>query len=263
MNGPKAILLGLSLICALLVSALAASSATAAELGTTAFTCKTQTNPAAGAVGFSDEHCLNPTTGKDVKFEHVELTPKSDTKVTATNSNTADSTKKSAEFILTGKIGGLNGEIGCTTAHMEGAMDNFQFLPMKVYTDEIKMSFTGCTTKGFLAFIKCKVSKEVIWVKAPSAESKSNTMEVVFNPEVPNKFAFFDIEGCGIEEEYAIEGNPNAIARGATLEFTKDSTSGLSMEGAQASLTGQLTVRMKEEGGKVQDPIATTTQYVP
>lgn len=263
MNGRRTAV-GLSLLCALLFSAWATSSATAAEaeLATTAFTCKAQPQPAGDAEGFSDEHCITSTSGKDVKFEHVELPPEEGTEITATNSKTADSTKKSAEFVLTGKIGGLNGEIGCTSAHMEGVMSNLPGLPMRVYTEKLKMSLWGCTTKGFLAVIKCKLAKEEIFVKASTSESKSNTMEVIFEPEAGKSFAFFTIEGCGIAEEYFIEGTANAIGKGATLEFTKESTKELTMEGAAASLTGQLTTRMRDVGGKVQDSISTTTKFV-
>lgn len=259
----KGTIIGLSLLCALLFSAWATSNATAAEAeyATTAFTCKAQPQPAVDAEGFSDEHCASGTTGKNVKFEHVELTPKLGTEATATNSKTADSTKQSTEFLLTGKIAKLNGEIGCTTAHMQGRLGNLAGPPMQVYTEKIKMSLTGCTTKGFLGFTKCKLGKEEVWVKTPTSESITNTMEVEFTPEVPKKIAFFSIEGCPIEEEYEVEGTARAIAKGATLEFTKDS-SGLTMEGAQASLTGQLTLRIEDLEGKLQDPISTTTKYV-
>jgi hypothetical protein len=68
MNGRRAIL-DLCMLCALLVSAFAAQSASAA--GTTGFTCKA----GAAEAGFSDAHCLTPAVGAAVKFTHVAIRP--------------------------------------------------------------------------------------------------------------------------------------------------------------------------------------------
>ncbi len=262
MNGRRAAI-ALSLICALLVSAWAASSTAAGEakIITTFFTCKEQTNPAGDAEGFSDEHCNSAATGKNVKFEHTHIFPNRAIEITATNEKTADSTKKSTELLLTGKIGGVNGEIGCTTVHHEGIIANLPGPPMQAWGQELKTKITGCTTKGFMAAIKCKVVGEEIVVKDLTSESKENSMEVFFKPEGKN-VGFFTIAGCGLENEYDIDGELAAIPNGATLEFTKASTSGLSMAGAQANLTTKLTTRATEEQGKFKDPIATTTKVV-
>src|SRR5262245_46064859 len=54
----KRSIIGICLCCALMVSAIAAQAASAAN-GTTAFTCKKVTK-AVGTAGFSDAHCKSP-----------------------------------------------------------------------------------------------------------------------------------------------------------------------------------------------------------
>lgn len=83
----KRAVLGLSLLCALFVSAWAASSTAAGEakIITTAFRCHEQSSPAGDAEGFSDEHCTVAATGKNVKVEHTEIGPASALDATASN----------------------------------------------------------------------------------------------------------------------------------------------------------------------------------
>ena len=234
---------------------------------TTEFRCHEPLNPpGADAEGFSDEHCTVAATGKNVKFEHTEVFPNRAIGATASNEKTAESTKKSTELILTGKTNGLNGEIGCTTVHQEGAVGNIPGPPMWAWGEFSETKITGCTTKGFLGFLGCKVSGgEILVTEKWVSGTTPNSMEVVYEPKKGTTVGLFSLEGAECktpEGEYAIEGTFAGIPNGATMEFTKESTKGLTIGGVQASLTTKLTIRQTEGEGKFKDPIATTTKVV-
>ena len=91
---------GLSMLCALLVCALAAQSASGATaVNTTAFTCV----KAESGAGFSDEHCDNEVS-KEAKFKH-EVVPLNETKsINATNEEVTNSTKDHETAVLKGKL---------------------------------------------------------------------------------------------------------------------------------------------------------------
>lgn len=267
MSGKRAVL-GLSLLCALLVSAWTASSTAAGEakIITTHFRCKEQPSPAGDAEGFSDEHCTVAATGKNVKFEHAESFPNRTFRATASNEKTAESTKKSTELVLTGKTKGVNGEIGCTTVHQEGEVGNIPGPPMAAWGEFHETKIAGCTTKGFLAFLGCEVGEgEIVVAEKLVSGTTPNSMEVVYEPKKGEVVGIFAIEGTECKTpagNYTIEGSFAGIPNGATMEFTKESTKGLTIGGVQAGLTTKLTIRETEGDGKFKDPIATTTQVV-
>jgi hypothetical protein len=94
MNGRRAIL-GLLVCCALLASALAAQSASAASKGTTLFTCKET-----GAGGsFTKSHCKPGDAGSG-KFSHVEVPENTTTDISITNAKTANNTTESTKAVL-------------------------------------------------------------------------------------------------------------------------------------------------------------------
>lgn len=130
--------------------------------------------------------------------------------------------------------------------------------------DETKI--TGCTTKGFLAFLGCKVGGgEIVVPEKLVSGTNPNSMEVVYEPKEGKTVGSFTLGGaeCNTPEgKYTIEGTFAGIPNGATMEFTKESTKGLTIEGVQAGLTTKLTIRQTEGEGKFKDPIATTTQVV-
>jgi hypothetical protein len=80
MTGRTRAIAGACLLCALLVSAFAAQSASAVTKGTTAFTCKET-----GTGDFKDAHCkegVSPGTGS---FKHVEVAKDTTTHITVTD----------------------------------------------------------------------------------------------------------------------------------------------------------------------------------
>jgi hypothetical protein len=119
MIGSKAIA-AISLLCALLLCAIGASSAFAATSGTTAFTCVESTTHEGD---FEDAHCDKTVTPGTGKFTHKAL-PTNPTTATSTNAQTANGTKDSSPTVLKGILGGVITEIVCKTRNGHGTLEN-------------------------------------------------------------------------------------------------------------------------------------------
>jgi hypothetical protein len=234
---------GLSLLCALLFSAVAASSASAAE-ETTAFTCVAEEKG-----NFNDNHCTesNPGAGS---FSHQEIKVGETTeKVNGTQTENA---------VLKSIVGGLSAEIVCTGMSTKGHLKNEAGPPMKVKGDKITITFTGCSLKGTLATIEgCKVPAE-IKTNEQTSETTKGSMEVTFKPTTGNVFATFLLSACKEipEKNLEVTGSAKAIPEGTTLKTTAASTegkgkvsenNGLWLSGQKATFVSKSTVVM--EGG--------------
>lgn len=257
MNGPKAIL-SLSLICALVLSALAAPNALAAK-GTTASTCV----KGGGAKDFTDAHCTKAGKGE---FGHVEIAPGTSTKFIATNEKTATETTGSTAAVFRFDMKGVVWEFVCGKMSIEGSLTNEAGSPMKVTGTSISIALTGCKTAGAaLENEGCALEGEAIKTPAPlTATTPTEGMVVEFKPG-PEKITFtFKLTKCktaGLNIEYAIHEPFSAIPEGATLTTTAATTGGLIMPGTSGenSFTSKTTVRMAPVEGKEQNPIALTT----
>jgi hypothetical protein len=262
MIGRRAVI-GLTLLCALAFSAIAASGAMA-SLGTTAFTCvEVETGKK-----FSDEHCNTPDTTAGPGFVHEEIKVGETTEIEANNEKTAEETKKSTSPVLESKIAGLGAKITCTTMTSTGDLKNQTVSEKMMVTGTAAIVFGGCKLEGALVTIeKCKLTSETITTVNQMWESVENSMELTFKPNEGNVFSTFKLEGCttkGLNETtFEVTGDAKAIPVGATLETTKASTegkglpaenNGLWLNGQKATFTSKVTVRMK--GGH---PISMTT----
>src|ERR1700704_6916600 len=108
---------GLALICALFLCALAAQSASAAEgKNTTAFTCVE-----GGTKDFSDAHCDSSVAAGTGKFGHVAIAVGTPTAISVTNAKTKNNTTESTPIIQKGTIAGIASEIECKTLSGEGS----------------------------------------------------------------------------------------------------------------------------------------------
>jgi hypothetical protein len=97
MNRRRAVI-GLSLLCAFLFSAVMAPNAFGVE-ETVAFTCVKKAE--VGGVGFSKEHCRGAdAVPKGAVYEHKEIEPGASTLVEATNKQTTDDTTGSTMAVL-------------------------------------------------------------------------------------------------------------------------------------------------------------------
>lgn len=258
---------GLSLVCALFICALAAQSASAAEgRNTTAYTCV----EGGGAKDFSDAHCDNQVTAGTGKFGHVAIPVGEKTNIVVSNANTKNNTTESTPVIQKGTIFGLAAEIECQTLSGEGTLTNEE-PEAKVHRvrGTIVAKFTSCTAKK--PALGCKV-KEPIEVSS-SVEgveglgAGKNEMGLEFKP-TGEHFAQLKLEGCIAAGTYNTDGTaiatgtPSASGKftGATSIFTEAMTKEtLKLAGNAASVSSSSTVRMAPVGGVQQNPIALTT----
>ena len=280
MIGRKAAV-GLSLLCALLLCAFAAQTASAAKaINTTAFTCIAKEKG-----DFEDEHCDKKVTLGTGKFGHVPITAKNGetTKVTVTNEKTANKTTEPSSQLLKGSLAGATVEITCKKAHGTGELHNIEHAATKEHTVTgiVLIEYTGCEAKKPA---KCTV-KEPIEVKAAGEGVEGlgagkNEMGAEYKPEGGGK-TFTTITPSGAEcalKETPLEVQGTAIATGGTAtqtekhggatsvfttEMTKGvgcekevPTSGLCIGGKAAEFSGSVTTVMDDAERK---PLSVTT----
>jgi hypothetical protein len=285
MIGRRAVL-GLSLLCALLFSAFAAQSASAATNGQTAFTCvKVEANKG----DFKDAHCDENVGTNKGSFAHKALTANPTTEVEGTNAGTKNATTESTPAILRGEALLSKVEITCTGVNGAATIENklvgerHEVAATGTGTGTPKdftVTYTGCTVQK--PSTKCTVEDSVtkipgtIDVRATAATSESigpakNEMGVVFSPPVVAGVVqpFVEITFTGgpecplngltvpVRGSAAGVGTPlnTSVHSGATLNFTDArTTETLTFGGKPAGLVSVVTVKMK--GG---NPITSTT----
>jgi len=251
---------GLALICALFLCALAAQSASAAEgKNTTAFECV----KGGGAKDFSDAHCDNHVAGE---FGHVAIGVGTKTSISITNAKTKNNTTEAAPAIMKGTVFGSATEIECKTVSGEGSLTNEE-PTAKVHRVKgtVTANFTSCTVKK--PALGCKV-KEPISVSSnvegvEGLGTEANEMGLEFKPTGAH-FASLVLEGCFVAGTYNVDGtaiatgtpSPKEKWSGATSIFTEAMTkSTLKLGGNAASITSSTTVSSATTG----NPISLTT----
>jgi hypothetical protein len=267
MIGRRAVI-GLSLLCALAFSAIAATGATAETKTTTAFTCV----GAESGEGFSKEHCAAAdAVGTGAKFKHVEIKPGESTTFEATNDKTASETKESTNAVLNGTVGGLKATITAKKVFVHGEMENFEdpvTKAMDIKQRKVVITYTEAVLSGALATIEgCKIVKSEVVTNELEGTSLVNTMETEFTGP-GGIFAVIKLEGCKTKElnekGITVSGTSKGIGDGATVETTVASTSGLKAAGQAASYTSKVTPRMLNPISKVTEaPISATTLIDP
>jgi hypothetical protein len=264
--------IGIAVLLTLALSALAASGASAAEKGTTAFTCAPVTGQA-NTVGFSDEHCLNAATNFSVTREHKTITSK--TTITATNEKTASETTARRPSILTGKPGGVKAQVTCAEVHGEGFLENKETAGGEMY---LHATGTGVETenKGKLHYTGCKVTEpagkgcvipnETITTNELTGTTEGTGDEIKIVPvKAGGNFAEIKIEGCsvgGLNNTFPVLGSIKATPSGATLTSTEEGVTGqgtLKFGGQVAGLDGALTFRGHVKNEEPTNPITVTT----
>ncbi|HVV91268.1 MAG TPA: hypothetical protein VHB53_12295 [Solirubrobacterales bacterium] len=248
-------IIGLSLLCALLLSAIGVANASAA--GTTAFTCKPKSPT--GGVGFSDEHCTNEVF-EGATFEHASIGENVATKFAGTNNVTGSETSLA---ILKGTLAGVAVELSATGVKTEGTITNKTVSKVMQNVGEgITVTYTGVkVTKP--AGLGCTVPGETLTTKS----LKSTTIEgtgatatgVKLEPTTGTTFIEIPIEGCAVKGTFPVTGSAVGTPAGATLKFTPESTTGLKFGGNTASLENTLTIRMAPNGSEPTNPIVYTT----
>lgn len=279
MNRRRA-LVGLSVLCALALSAFTASAASATA-PTTAGECVS----GGGKKDFSDAHCDNAVAENKGTFGHVLFANGTPVEVTATN----DLTGTASNVTLEGKIAGVVTNVKCTTGSGTGTVTNGAGGTVTFGTSTT--SFSGCTVeekpaacKGTPVAVASTVANETgpTDLKISTATKTGPTGEAVtfheenttsgkemglkFEPTTSGgNFTTLTFEAsCGIGTTpvpvkgfaYATPGRGgSATSTGATAIFSKSSTiGGLTAGGNPAYFEATFTFRKK--GG---NPLIITT----
>jgi len=267
MIGRKAAV-GLTLLCALVFPAFAASSASAEVAGTTAFTCVPMIE---GVTGFKDAHCAEKAANQaEVKFVHKEIKQDETTKIHGTNEKTKNNTSEHTPAMLETAIAGISIKITCTKVFAHGNQTNkLEPAPSKehwIHGEKITVHYTECE----LNLAKCEVENKTVLAEGITATTTELGENIRFKPEVGNTFVTFNIvnkagEQCSITGKFPVVGSLRAQLSGATLNFTHKAITGektLTFGGQPAGLSGSITVSQAAETaetGKTGNPISVAT----
>ena len=268
MIGRKTII-GLALVCALALGALAAQGASAAGNGQTIFEC------ASGGEGFSDAHCDNTGTG----FHHAAF-PETSTEITLSNEKTKESTTAAEHAVLF--IGLLHGftnvEITCTNVEGTGTAKNSLSGTIHKGSGSGTILFnngtgvfchtnqSGCeggsatqgARVGTAANPGVKVEGESVEGSTLKEGGVSGGHGLKFKPQgETTQFTTVTFEGtCGLHSFGAIPVNGSVIAtaggtregRGATAWLIPGEMESLTVGGSAATLEGKATLKRKSTG---------------
>jgi hypothetical protein len=249
--------LGLALLCALLFSAIAVQSASAAAAtNTTAFTCV----KGGGTKDFKDAHCDEAVGPEKGEYGHVAIPLKETIKVALTNEKTAAGTTASTPAVLKSSLAGVTLEIQCTAANGEGTFKNEE-LVAKQHTGggTGTTNMTKCTvTKPAKCTVKEPIALNVKGAPVEGLGAGKNEMGGEVKPIEGEIFVTITLEGA----ECALKGKPfevkgTAIATGGTATQTNKHT------GATAIYTNAMTKETLSIAGKPAEfSLATTVSSV-
>ncbi|HEX6666546.1 MAG TPA: hypothetical protein VF081_08140 [Solirubrobacterales bacterium] len=276
MNGRRAIV-GLCMLCALLVSAFAAQSASAIT-GTTAFTCV----KGGGDKSLRGEHCLTTGTAEQ-NYGHVAITENETTELTGTNAKTESETSTHSIARLRVTIAGVPLELSATGVSGSGWMENKKDSGTgEHYTEgEGTITFTEVkVTKPEGRGCKATTHKEdgsgveegtegIVHTRSLRATTKGQGDFLKFTAADNGNFANFWVtceEGKkipAIEGTWSVSGSVKGVPKGATTGFTHTETTTqgtLIAKGNKAGIEGQLTLSGRAKGSTgAYTPLAATT----
>ena len=247
--------IGLSLLCALVLCAIAAPSAMATK-GTTAFTCeKTLTG-----AEFEDAHCDKGIAGTS-GFKHTALVAGTPTSIVVSNQQTKNLTTESTPAKLTTTIGSIAVEIVCLGVTGTGTLENQAGPPMKA-EGTLKGEYTGCTVTKPAG--KCKVKEPIkfegkavtkVIKDTPPEEMGLEVGQIGTNPLY--EVVIENISLCPIVGTYQATGSYIGTAageptgKGATFTtLPNEAMSPVHLKGAPAFLSQTLTFKMSGAGGE-------------
>jgi hypothetical protein len=255
-------LVGLCMLCALLVSAFAAQSASASK-GTTAFTCVK--DEAAGTL--SGEHCL--AEGGTGKYKHVAIAQDTTTEVITTNDQTQSNTTETRPTKLKFTVAGVVTELTAKRLNGEGWMENkvepgekgehYAFAHGSATFTEVSVTKpASLNCKVYTSTEKTEKGEEGIIHTTPLKGSTTGEGEnVKIEPTTEGgAFAHFTIEGCKAPVEalngpYTVTGSVTCPTSGATItcEHTATTTANtLRVNGSiKAGIEGSLTLKGREQ----------------
>ena len=226
MNGRKAIV-GLCMACALLVSAVGAQSAAAAQTGTTAFTC----SESATTKSWSNAHCNGSVATKT--WGHVKIEPNVQTELVG-----GPGTSKPVQR-LKATINGIATELTTESLTASGTMENKASGEEMWSEGSYTVTMTAVTvTKP--AGASCVVSTDnggkageagVLHSAELTATTKGQGDSVKLTPKSGSLFATYIMSGCkgtaaleGLNGTYTVNGSILGQPNGGETVFTHATT---------------------------------------
>lgn len=253
-------LIGACMLCALILSAVGAQSASA--VGTTGFTCKEKKEP--GGAGFSDAHCRSEVaTG--AKFEHVAIPEGTKTEGRVTNEKTASETTASTPAILAGSLSGVQVELQATSTLGIVSGTN-----KKTAEGEMFIEGTGSTTYTGVTVTKpagksCVVKEGKIVTNELRGTSLGQGMEGKLEPASGETFASIVIEKCtvaALNNTFPITGSIKCPNSGATISCTESAVTAqgtLKFGGNKAGVGVSTTATARANSAEAFTPVSATT----
>ncbi|HET7444462.1 MAG TPA: hypothetical protein VFJ57_07370 [Solirubrobacterales bacterium] len=238
MIGRKSII-GVSVLCALALSVLGVTSASAAQR---AYTCTKNVTDLAKQ--FKDAHCETQGTPPQT-YGHLLITT-ANTATHISNAKTASSTTAAAVSKLKGALSGVETEVQCTGLTGGGALTN----AAESVSGTATLEYSGCTvTKP--AGKGCVVKGGAITTESLAATTVGQAAgNLKITPAGETNFAVIPIEKCSIEalnNNFPVTGSVVVTVTGATLSTTHSGVTTqntLKFGGVKAGLEGSATLGM-------------------
>jgi hypothetical protein len=229
MTGRRAIV-GLCMLCALMISAVAAQGASAEQ----AYTCGANL----GNKDFSDSHCKTNVGSGNGGFGHLLITEK--TNITGTSEATGSPTVTKLKSVQAG----VTLEIQATSVSGTGEMENSGGNASGSGTLTYKgVTVTAPAGKG------CSVVGGEVKTNKLAATTAGLTKQLKFSPFEGETFASFEVTGCSnaaLNHVYTAKGSVKGDVSGATTTTTHAGTTEqntLSLSGQKAGIEGSLMIK--------------------
>lgn len=241
---------GLSLLCALLVCAFAAQSASAAKaVNTTAFTCV----KGSGNIDFKDAHCNEKVAAGTGEYGHVAI-----------ENNTTRGITFRGHLALKGKLIGLTIELTCEL-HITGSFHNVASSGNHTLTAQVKLKLKCTLSKPSKCVVNEPIEGAAVFEGVEGLGPEKNTMGLEFKPEVGG--TLFEVtfknkgaESCALNNKtFPVSGTaiatgtptPTEKHSGATAVFTHAMTAETLFFGGEKAGIESTTEVMSEEGTSI------------
>lgn len=267
MNSRRTIV-GLCMLCALVVCALAAQGANASK-GTTAFTCK---KAATEGAGFKKAHCTpNDAVGSKAEFQHVAIAEGTTTEISGTNSNTSSNTEQSTTVQLKHPVTGINYEIQAGKVSGLGSVTN----AVDPVTKEHYVHGTFVVTFEEIVITQpgggvCSISGGSIKSVEMTATTKGQGDFVLFQPKEGSQLTEYTIVGASCPEAikgtYKTTGSVKCPLEGATVVCSHNATTELGTlinRGGVTGIEGKMTLSAREFKEEALTATSVTTVETP
>lgn len=212
--------IGLSVLCALLFSAIAVQSASAAKaVNTTAVTCF----KSAGTLDFEDAHCDKKVGHENGPYGHAAIPLNTATEIESTNELTGGATDPG---VLLGKAFGAATEITCNKVNGDAELHNVETSGKHTVTGTSEVQYTECSVQKPS---KCDVEEPIEFSANAEGFEESGNMGINFTPASGSTF---------VELTYINNGAEKCALNGQTISVTGSVVATASGAAANAEHTG-------------------------